>query len=330
MEALHQRTIQPDPHDERDHQFCDIHGGNSSDFSHIDCPVETNKTIVKNTLSKIDLREKLTSEIINQGLLNSCSACAIAVASELYLIKDKQPFVDENANNIDASQMFVYYNERVMEDKVDLNAPVYIKDGIKSLFNNGICSEKSWPYPEMALPESIKEVVANGTLEEIQQEVARVLTNHEAEIHAAITEIPSNQAITQAKKHIINRYCKLSIDDELTELKYALSKGMPFVFGMMVPKSFYLTASSGVMPMPSPDEARLGGHALLAVGYDDNKQVFIVRNSWGKEFGDEGYCYIPYEFFTGQFNQGNEEQDNTFSYWCLTHELPDKETQRLE
>jgi C1A family cysteine protease len=324
MEALHQRTVQPDAHDHRDHQFCDIHGGNSSDYCHIDCPIETQKKIVEHSLTKIDLREKLTSEIINQGLLNSCSACAIAVASELYLIRDSQPFIDENASNIDASQMFIYYNERVMEDKVDINAPVFIRNGIKSLFKNGICSEKSWPYPEMLLPESLKTIVANGTMAEIQNELTRVLTKHEAEIKAAITETPSQQAITQAQKHIISRYCNLTLDDELTELKLALSKGMPFIFGMMVPKSFYLTPASGVVAMPSPDEARLGGHALLAVGYNDEKKHFIVRNSWGEEFGDQGYCYMPYEFFTGKYSTNKTDNSaelkaNTFSFWCLTH-----------
>jgi C1A family cysteine protease len=325
MEALHTRTLQPDTHDHRDHQFCDIHGGNSSDYCHIDCPIETKREMAKNTMSKKDLRDQLTSEIINQGLLNSCTACAIAVASELYLIKDSQPFVDENASNIDASQMFIYYNERVMEDKVDINAPVFIRNGIKSLFKNGICSEKSWPYPEMILPESLKKIVSNGTMTEIQHELTRVLTEHEAEIQTAITQTPSKQAIEQAQKHIISRYCNLTLDDELTELKFALSQGMPFIFGMMVPKSFYLTPASGLVTMPSTDEARLGGHALLAVGYNDEKQHFIVRNSWGEEFGDQGYCYMPYEFFTGKYPTnptGHSEvlQDNTFSFWCLTHQ----------
>jgi C1A family cysteine protease len=320
METLHQRTVLPDTHDERDHQFCDIHGGNSSDYNHIDCPVETKQKMAEHTLDKVDLREKLTSEIINQGLLNSCSACALAVASELYLIKDSQPFINENASNIDASQMFIYYNERVIEDEVDLNAPVYIRNGIQSLFKNGICSEKSWPYPETFLPESIKEVVRTGSNEEIAKALNKVLTDNKNEIQAAIAETPSEQAITQAKKHIINRYCNLTLDDELTELKFALSKGMPFVFGMMVPKSFYLTPASGVMVMPNPDETRLGGHALLAVGFDDEKEVFIVRNSWGEEFGDGGYCYMPYAFFTSQYTNGDSQDDNTFSYWCLTHE----------
>ncbi|MEW6991230.1 C1 family peptidase [Colwelliaceae bacterium 6441] len=320
MEVLHKRTLQPDSHDERDHQFCNIHGVNSPQYCDIKCQEEIKEKIASYTLSKVDLRAQLTSEIINQGLLNSCSACAIAVASELYLVKDGQPFIGENASNIDASQMFVYYNERVMEEKVDLNAPVFIRNGIKSLFKNGICSEKSWPYPEMALPESVKTVVANGTMEEIQQELSRIMTEHHHEIQRAIKEKPSEQAINQAQKHIINRYCKLDEEEDLAELRLSLSKGLPVIFGMMVPKSFYSIGSDGVMTMPCPKEPRLGGHALLVVGFDDEKEVFIVRNSWGEEFGDKGYCYMPYEFFTGSYSINGKVQDNTFSYWCLTHD----------
>ena len=325
MEALHKRTLQPDKHDHRDHQFCDIHGHKSHHFcDDISAHLEVQKALQKikaHLITKVDLRKKLTSEIINQGLLNSCSACAISVAAELYLIKDEQPFIDENASNIDASQMFVYYNERVKEGNVDLNVPVYIKDGIKSLFKNGICSEKSWPYPEMALPANLMEVVRTGTLQEITATLQQVMADHETEIHAAISERPTDAAVTQAGKHIITRYCKLTADKNLDELKLALTKGMPFIFGMMVPKSFYAITTNGMMTMPSIDEVRLGGHALLAVGFDDDKQVFIVRNSWGEEFGDKGYCYIPYEFITGKFTGSNGEENNTFSYWCLTHDL---------
>jgi C1A family cysteine protease len=324
MEALHKRTLQPDPHDHRDHQFCDHHGEKSTHYRHISCPIKLKEQITQHTLPSVDLREKLTSGIINQGLLNSCSACAIAVAVELYLVKDKQTFANENASNIDASPMFIYYNERIFENKVDLNAPVFIRNGIKSLIKKGICSEVSWPYPETTLPKSIKEIVKTGTVTEISAALAKALKDNEPELHAAISEKPSTTALNQAKKHMINRYCKLTIDNGLAELKLSLSKGFPFIFGMMVPKSFYLTPISGVVTMPATNEVRLGGHALLAVGYCDEKQHFIVRNSWGEEFGDQGYCYIPYAFFTGKYqdtpkNSDNCMQNNTFSFWCLTH-----------
>lgn len=325
MEALHKRTVQPDTHDNRDHRFSLHHGEKSAKYNHIACPIKLKAEMAKDIQPKVDLRADLTSEIINQGLLNSCSACAIAVAAELYLIKDKQPFINENASNIDASQMFIYYNERVLEDKVDLNAPVFIRNGIKSLFKNGICSEVSWPYPETTFPKNIKEIVKTGSMAEISAVVAKALTDNETELQAAIAEKPSEQALTQAKKHIINRYCKLTLDNGLLDLKLSLSKGFPVIFGMMVPRSFYLTPASGIFAMPAKNEIRLGGHALLAVGYNDAAQHFIVRNSWGEEFGDQGYCYMPYDFFMGkyhtnQISQAEEAQDNTFSFWCLTHD----------
>ena len=161
-----------------------------------------------------------------------------------------------------------------------------------------------------------------GSIEEITTAVEKALKGNETELHAAISDKPSEAALTQAKKHIINRYCKLTLDNGLADLKLSLSKGFPVIFGMMVPRSFYSTTTSGVFTMPKPDEIRLGGHALLAVGYDDEKQHFIVRNSWGEEFGDKGYCYIPYAFFTGKYQTSQLEgsQDNAFSFWCLTHE----------
>jgi len=319
MHKHYKRTLQPDCADHRDHLFCEIHGEEAEKYTN------------KHSKTNVDLRADISSGIIQQGLLNSCSACAISIAVEVYFKNTGEAFVNINANNdtnqstnketvtsLDASQMFIYYNERVLEDKVDLNAPVFIRDGIKSLFKNGICSEQSWPYPESALPESINEVIKNGTSEEVQQTVAQVLKEHEPEIHAAISEKPSQAAIVQAAKHRISRYCKLSIEHGIDEIKHALTQGMPVVFGMIEPKSFFLIPASGIMSMPSPQEERIGGHAMIAVGYDDDTQHFIVRNSYGEEFGDKGYCYMPYDFITGGYKQGDEEAANAFSFWCLT------------
>jgi hypothetical protein len=50
------------------------------------------------------------------------------------------------------------------------------------------------------------------------------------------------------------------------------------------------------MSMPKPDEKQLGGHAVMAVGYCEAKQCMIVRNSWGEEWGEGGYFYMPYRF----------------------------------
>jgi C1A family cysteine protease len=55
-------------------------------------------------------------------------------------------------------------------------------------------------------------------------------------------------------------------------------------------------AASGVVPMPKPSESVVGGHCVVAVGYDNTKRVFIIRNSWGTTWGQKGYCTMPYEY----------------------------------
>ena len=83
-------------------------------------------------------------------------------------------------------------------------------------------------------------------------------------------------------------------------MKECLHQGFPFVFGFLVYESFESqeVASTGNMPMPQKHEKVLGGHAVMAVGYDDEKKVFIVRNSWKDTWGDKGYFYCPYAFMT--------------------------------
>ena len=71
-------------------------------------------------------------------------------------------------------------------------------------------------------------------------------------------------------------------------------------FGISVYTSFMSdeVARTGIVPMPGPDESMEGGHAILGVGYDDSKKALIVRNSWGTEWGLQGYFYLPYDYIT--------------------------------
>jgi len=80
-----------------------------------------------------------------------------------------------------------------------------------------------------------------------------------------------------------------------------LAEGYPFVFGFTVYESFESpeVAKTGIVPMPNPNtEQQVGGHAVVAVGYDDSQQRFIVRNSWGAAWGLAGYCTMPYAYLT--------------------------------
>jgi C1A family cysteine protease len=82
------------------------------------------------------------------------------------------------------------------------------------------------------------------------------------------------------------------------QLRGCLAAGYPFVFGFTVYESFLSdqVRTSGQVLMPGGGEAPVGGHAVLAVGYNDGAQVFIVRNSWGSGWGQQGYCRMPYAY----------------------------------
>ena len=89
-------------------------------------------------------------------------------------------------------------------------------------------------------------------------------------------------------------------DPDVMQMKAILASGFPFVFGFTVYETFESdeVAKSGIVPMPGPSEAALGGHAVMAVGYDDASQRFLARNSWGTSWGMGGYFTMPYSYLT--------------------------------
>jgi len=159
------------------------------------------------------------------------------------------------------SRLFLYYFERLLEGTVKEDSGAYIRDGMKSLQKTGVCTEKLWPY-----------------------------------IIKKFTKRPGQEAIDEAGKYKICEYQRINT---LQELKMALADGQPVVFGFEVFESFETDSvtKTGLVPMPQDSEESLGGHAVLAVGYDDVKGWVIVRNSWGEAWGDKGYFYMPYDVF---------------------------------
>ena len=88
--------------------------------------------------ASVDLRPGC-SRVEDQGDLGSCTANALAGALEFLMKKDKVKFSD-------VSRLFIYYNERVVENSVKTDSGAMLRDGIKTLAKQGACSEKSWPY----------------------------------------------------------------------------------------------------------------------------------------------------------------------------------------
>jgi C1A family cysteine protease len=78
-------------------------------------------------------------------------------------------------------------------------------------------------------------------------------------------------------------------------MRACLAAGFPFVFGIAVYESFE-QATDGHISMPGRSERLLGGHALLCVGYDDRSRKYTFRNSWGANWGEKGYGYLPYDY----------------------------------
>ena len=159
------------------------------------------------------------------------------------------------------SRLFIYYNERVMEGTVESDSGAQIRDGIKSVAKLGVPPETDWPY-------------------DISKFAQR----------------PPAKAYTDALRDRAVSYSR--IVQNLNQMKGCLASGFPFVFGFTVYESFesQQVANTGVVPMPAPGEQVLGGHAVVAVGYDDTQQRFLVRNSWGTTWGQQGYFTIPYAY----------------------------------
>ncbi len=99
---------------------------------------------------------------------------------------------------------------------------------------------------------------------------------------------PPNLCYSEALKNKVK-----NIDNTLINMKSSLANNLPFVVGILIFESDTV-ATTGIVPMPHDKDPILGGHAVLVVGYDDIKQVWIIRNSWGNILGDEGY--LPYDY----------------------------------
>lgn len=138
------------------------------------------------------------------------------------------------------SRLFIYYNERAVEGTIDTDSGAMIRDGMKSVAKLGVCTEETWPY-----------------------DIPR------------FTDKPTGKAYTEAKKHQALVYRRVL--GQLHQMQGCLAQGYPFVFGFSVYESFMTpeVATTGKVPLPPRGEQLLGGHAVLAVGYDDLSLIHI-------------------------------------------------------
>lgn len=198
------------------------------------------------------------------------SCTANAIAGALEFEQIKQAL-----RTFTPSRLFIYYNERVIEHTVNTDSGAQIRDGIKSVGSIGAPPETDWPYDISRFTEKPPQV-------------------------PAYKDAPLGKAIQYQR-----------VPQVLNQMKGCLASGYPFVYGFTVYESFESAqvAQNGVVPMPAAGEKVLGGHAVVAVGYDDASQGFISRNSWGTGWGMAGYFTIPYAYLT----DGNLSDD----FWTI-------------
>lgn len=109
--------------------------------------------------------------------------------------------------------------------------------------------------------------------------------------------LPSLKAMRQATGHRIHSYYRITAtgEDRLTEILSALRSNHPVVFGTLVNEAFVGLRNEG--PVGPPSGATVGGHAMIIIGYISGKG-FIVKNSWGIDWGDHGRCIMKPEYLT--------------------------------
>ena len=214
--------------------------------------------------ASVDLRE-WCSPIEDQGDLGSCTANAGVGLVEYF---ERRAF----GHYLDASRLFLYKVTRNLLGWVG-DQGAYLRDTMKAMVLAGVPPEHYWPYDI-----------------------------------AAFDNEPSAFCYAFAQNYKAIVYYRLDPAGEstahvLANVKQNLGAGLPSMFGFTVYSSFpRIGQGTGDIPSPQPGDTVLGGHAVNAVGYDDRKQIggnrgaLLIRNSWGTDWGENGYGWMPYAY----------------------------------
>jgi C1A family cysteine protease len=218
----------------------------------------------------VDLSSYCTS-VKDQGPVGSCTAFSCVGMMEYFLRKNGVVIPDDLL-----SESFLYYNTRVLIESTPatVDSGAYLRDVLKAMNRYGVCLEKTFPYS------------SNYSLK------------------------PTQTAYSEGMKYQVIKYANIptmnvNINNTLNDLKTFLQNGMTFVGGIICYSNFF-NGSNGMIPLPAGNI--IGGHAVLFVGYDDNRKVFKFKNSWGKNWGDKGYGYLPYQYLLTR---------NLFDLWTV-------------
>lgn len=171
---------------------------------------------------------------------------------------------------VELSRLFIYYNSRLFDESYGEDIGTYIRDGMKAAYKYGICEEKLWPY-----------------------------------IEEKFDEQPSPECYSNASQRVITRYEALYTLRDMLEV---LNNNQPIVVGITVYDDFMTMSSADpIVKLPQQKDQSYGSHAVTLMGYDLSRQLFIAKNSFGKEWGSNGYFWIPFEYI----------RTEAFEKWCF-------------
>lgn len=221
------------------------------------------------TPSKVDLR-KWCSPVENQLELGSCTAHAVASVVEYFENKSFGKYIN-------SSRLFLYKATRnLLHMKGDTGATLRSSLGALVLF--GMPPEEYWPYD---------------------------IGQFDNEPGPFCYAFGQNYKCISYFRH---DPAGMTPQEVLNSIKKYLRSGIPSVFGFTVYNEIRQAASTGKVPFPGSGEKLLGGHAVSAVGYDDDIEIvntqtrkatagaLLIQNSWGEEWGEDGYGWLPYEY----------------------------------
>jgi len=221
--------------------------------------------------SSVDLR-KWCSPIENQGQIGSCTANAGTGVVEYF---ENRAF----GRYLDASRLFLYKATRNFA-KLTGDSGAFLRSTMGALALFGVPPEDYWPYTDK-VPDFDKEPTAFCY---------------------------SFAANYKSIKYFRHDATNLTQEAVLDSIKKALAAGIPSMFGFTVFNSISQAGTTGKIPFPCRNEKILGGHAIVAVGYDDSMIIknttcgyqtqgaLLIRNSWGTGWGVKGYGWLPYEY----------------------------------
>lgn len=253
-------------------------------------PLKDNYESHEVKVESVDLRSNFT-KIKNQGQQGSCLSFTLTSIFEYMMKVSKQ-------EDYDLSEAFLYYNARNLDtdESTSNDNGSRFHPSIESLSKYGIALEKYWPYNENVYDKR-----------------------------------PSEEAYKDAETRKLIK--ALNVECSVKAIKSALSDGYPVAGSFILYPSF--NQNGAYIQMPTKEEIesvnngneedeqmeRHARHAMTIVGFSDELQMFLVRNSWGDDWGDRGYCYMPYAYI---------ENNELFNFACIITEVASLDIQEPE